>query len=152
MAGVLHFGEMAALALHVMGEVARRQVAAPEVRSSVPALAAALDASLHTLHKVVAKLVLAGLLDSARGPAGGVRLQLEATAISLLAVLEAVDGPRRGGTCLLAKRGCADGTACPFSFLTRDLERRAHEYLVQTTVADLATGAGCPPPPSTSTF
>ncbi len=50
------------------------------------------------LLKVLKPMVSAGLLYSVKGPHGGYRLAKPATQISLLDVIEAVDGPIRGQT------------------------------------------------------
>jgi Rrf2 family protein len=48
------------------------------------------------LLKLLKPLVSAGILQSVRGPGGGYRLARPATKITLLEVIEAVDGPIRG--------------------------------------------------------
>jgi Rrf2 family protein len=48
------------------------------------------------LRKVLHPLVLAGLLRSVKGPNGGYRLARPASKITLLEVVEAVEGPIRG--------------------------------------------------------
>jgi Rrf2 family protein len=48
------------------------------------------------LHKTLKGLVRAGILLSSRGPTGGYRLARPAKRISLLDIVEAVDGPVRG--------------------------------------------------------
>jgi len=48
------------------------------------------------LLKILKPLVSAGVLDSLKGPNGGYRLAKPATKITLLEVVEAVDGPIRG--------------------------------------------------------
>jgi Rrf2 family protein len=48
------------------------------------------------LLKVLKTLVSAGLLSSIRGPSGGFRLARAPSAVTLLEIVEAVDGPIRG--------------------------------------------------------
>lgn len=55
-------------------------------------LASELTLPLDYLHKVLRRLVRAALLESARGEQGGFRLARPADAITLLDVVEAVDG------------------------------------------------------------
>ena len=57
------------------------------------------------LLKVLKPLVSAGLLLSLRGPNGGYRLARPAGKISLLEVLEAVEGPMRGTVTLTPGKG-----------------------------------------------
>lgn len=137
MAGFLNVGEMGALALHAMLEVAKKYKEDHEARISVTQIAGLLDASAHTLHKVVKRLVESGLLESARGPAGGVRLREDPGAITLLRIIEAVDGPVNAGGCLFARRVCRPHEVCRFCGLTSDLERLVHNYFSQTTLEEL---------------
>ena len=59
-------------------------------------IAAARGVPERFLLKVLKPLVTAGLLRSLKGPNGGFRLARPASRISLLEVVEAVDGPVRG--------------------------------------------------------
>jgi len=54
------------------------------------------DISLKYLLKVLQQLVRAGILKSKRGPHGGFFLARRAEDITLLQIVEAVDGPLRG--------------------------------------------------------
>ncbi|NBC37012.1 Rrf2 family transcriptional regulator [Novosphingobium sp. FSY-8] len=66
-----------------------------------------------TVQKLVSRLVGAGLLHSARGIGGGLRLARPAAAISLADIVEAVEGPIALTTCS-DKSGddCALGACC----------------------------------------
>jgi Rrf2 family protein len=62
------------------------------------------------LAKIISQLSIAGLLHTSRGARGGVSLAREAKEISLLDVVEAIDGPimlnecvNDGGTCTFEK-------------------------------------------------
>lgn len=55
---------------------------------------------LPTAQKLVSRLAAAGLLESARGTGGGVRLARPAAAISLADIVEAVEGPIALTTCI----------------------------------------------------
>lgn len=140
MTGVLNVGEMGALALHTMSELALLRTENAETRISVPQLAKRLVASTHTLHKVVTNLVAAGLIESVRGPNGGVRLLREANDISLLTIIEAVNRKVTGNRCLFTKPACPEGAPCPFTFLTRDLEEILGRYFSETTLEKLLSG------------
>jgi Rrf2 family protein len=61
-----------------------------------PLIARARGISERFLVKALTPLVRAGLLLSLKGPSGGYRLARPATKISLLEVVEAIDGPVRG--------------------------------------------------------
>lgn len=140
MNGLLNIGEMGALALHAMAELAAMRKENQDARISVPDMAERLSASTHTLHKVVTKLVATGLVDSVRGPSGGIRLTTGPEEITLLQIIETVDRKLNGGSCLFTKRVCPADELCPFSFLTRDLEGMLSSYFTNTTLAKLLDG------------
>ena len=65
------------------------------------------------MQKLVSKLSGAGLLASQRGAAGGFVLAREAGAISLIEIIEAVEGPIALTSCVdEAKHDCALEQAC----------------------------------------
>ncbi len=59
------------------------------------------------LVKVLRPLVSAGILRSVKGPGGGYRLGRPPKQVSLLEVVEAVDGPIRGDAPAVGKAGAA---------------------------------------------
>lgn len=61
------------------------------------------------LAKIVSQLTVAGLLTTARGARGGVSLARPPKDISLLEVVEAIDGPIMLNECV------GDSSVCPFS-------------------------------------
>lgn len=147
MGGLLNVGEMGALALHVMVELAlvRREEEEKEdgeskkgrdSRRTAQELALGLDASVHTLQKVIRRLVLAGLLDGVRGANGGVKLTDEGAAASMLRVIESVEGPVRANGCLFAKRVCLEGKQCRFHAVTGVMEKSIRDYFSKTTIND----------------
>lgn len=66
-----------------------------------------------TVQKLVSKLTGAGLLKSARGAGGGIRLARPAAAISLADIVEAVEGPIALTACVeQGKHDCTLETCC----------------------------------------
>ena len=53
-----------------------------------------------------------GWIRSAPGPAGGYSLAVDLTSVSVLAVIEAVEGPTDSGRCVLADRPCNESGTC----------------------------------------
>jgi len=64
------------------------------------------------LAKIVSQLAIAGLVQTARGARGGVSLARSAEKISLLEVIQAIDGPIRLVECMDAPTGCVFGETC----------------------------------------
>jgi len=95
------------------------------------------------LSKVVRRLVEAGVLDATRGRRGGVRLAQDPADISLLTVMEAVDGERASAGCLLGRERCRDAEACS---VHRAWKRIRDDLTVALSRISLAEVTGPPSP------
>ena len=92
---------------------AGRAVAGGTARISTGDLARETGLPLPTVQKLVSQLVRGGLLQSARGAGGGLRLARPAAAISLADIVEAVEGPIALTSCVEgAKHDCALEASC----------------------------------------
>ena len=78
------------------------------------------------LAKIVSQLSIAGLLHTSRGARGGVTLARDPGEISLLEVIEAIDGPIRLNECVGENGSCTFDEDCPL----RPVWCEAHEQLV----------------------
>jgi Rrf2 family protein len=65
--------------------------------------------------KIVSTLARAGVLETHRGAAGGVQLGRPASDISLLDVVQAVEGPIRLARCVRTPPACAIVDRCPLA-------------------------------------
>ena len=65
------------------------------------------------LAKIVSQLSVAGLLQTSRGARGGVSLARSPEEISLLEVVEAIDGPILLNECVSVNGACVFGDTCP---------------------------------------
>ncbi len=65
------------------------------------------------LAKIISQLSIAGLIHTKRGAGGGVSLSRKATEISLLDVVEAIDGPITLNECTQDPSICSFGESCP---------------------------------------
>jgi Rrf2 family protein len=90
----------------------------------------------------------AGILEAGTGPRGGYRLALPATEISVLDVVEAVDGDEPAFQCLeIRRRGPAAvpareyRTMCGIHRVMVEADGAWRERLARTSIADLAAGA-----------
>jgi Rrf2 family protein len=97
------------------------------------------------LAKLLQVLSRRGVLSSARGAAGGYRLEKDASELSCLEIVEALEGPLPVRECLFeapvcARRTCRLGTVC------RDLSRALRQTLEAASVADIAEAFSKPGP------
>lgn len=81
-------------------------------RMKAPMLAAALDATVAFVPQVMGPLVKAGWVRSDPGPAGGYSLDVSLDAVTVLDVVEAVDGKVDDGRCVVAARACTAAAPC----------------------------------------
>lgn len=137
MAGLLNVGEMGALALHVLVELAVLRESEPEGRLTVQEIAAKLNASPHTLQKVARRLIMMQLVEGTRGANGGLRLAVDPLQVNMLQIVEGVEGRMCSNSCLFAKRVCPVDGKCVFDGLTGKMERKVRDYFTNTTLADL---------------
>jgi Rrf2 family protein len=84
------------------------------------------------LAKIVSQLSVAGLLQTSRGARGGVSLAKPAENISLLEVVEAIDGPILLNECV-ANGSCNFGEDCPMKPIWCDAQAELVDRLQATT-------------------
>jgi Rrf2 family protein len=99
----------------------------PETRVSTAAISEAQSIPLPFLTKVIAHLVRAGLVTTNRGMGGGVSIARAPDEITLLDVLEAVEGPITLNRCLLRGVTCELEEICAVHDVWRDIQ----EHLVR---------------------
>ncbi len=88
------------------------------------------------LRKILSALARAKILRSVRGPTGGVRLARKPEDVTLLEVVEAVEGPLALNECTKSPPACPRSGHCP----VHPIWKRAQEQLRQTlSAATLAT-------------
>jgi len=91
------------------------------------------------LARLLQLLQKAGLVESLRGMRGGFKLAQPATAITILHVLEAVEGPVTISLCLTAPQACDQAVRCPSISVWERAQAAFLRVLASTTIADLAT-------------
>ena len=85
------------------------------------------------LSKIVSQLTVAGILHTSRGAGGGVSLAREPKDISLLEVIEAIDGPIQLNECVSDKSLCSFSDTCPFRLVWCDTQDQLLKRLKDTT-------------------
>jgi Rrf2 family protein len=94
------------------------------------------------LRKVLKPLASAGVLLSLRGPGGGYRLGRPAKAVSLLDVVEAVDGPIRGDVPRWATAPMGARLDGRLQLVCDAVAEAVRKRLRRVNIADLAEGEG----------
>lgn len=89
------------------------------------------------LAKIISQLSIAGLLHTSRGARGGVTLAREPRDITLLEVIEAIDGPIQLNECVGNNGTCAFDDNCPIKPVWCDAQDELVKRLKGTNFADL---------------
>jgi len=109
----------------------------PDMRISTAAISKAQQIPLPFLTKVVAHLVHAGLVTTLRGMGGGVALTRDPEEITLLEIVEAVEGPLTLNRCLLRGVKCELEPECPVHDVWAEIQKHLIEDLKKVTLAYL---------------
>lgn len=98
------------------------------------------DASIpsHFLAKILQQLARKGFLRSSKGPTGGFSLRLPAPDISLIMIVDAVDGLTDYERCPAGLAECNDLAPYGMHDSWKALRSRIMEYLERTSIEDLA--------------
>ena len=89
------------------------------------------------LAKIISQLSIAGLLHTSRGARGGVTLAREPQDITLLEVIEAIDGPIQLNECVGESSVCTFDNDCPLRPVWCDAQDELVNKLKQTNFAQL---------------
>jgi len=102
-------------------------------------MARELGAPRNYLSKILGELVRAGILSSARGPAGGFRLAVVPGKLTLSRVVSAFDPVPGRRRCLLGRTRCSDAHPCGAHDRWKSVAEAMTEFFRTTTVADVLT-------------
>jgi Rrf2 family protein len=90
------------------------------------------------LAKIISQLSIAGLLHTSRGAHGGVTLARSAEQITLLEVVEAIDGPIALNECVTDQDACSFGDDCPLRPVWCEAQDELVKRLKNTNFAQFA--------------
>jgi Rrf2 family protein len=110
----------------------------PGVRASRSELAATADCPDQFLSKVLQSLTRSGMIVSHRGNTGGFELPEPNRGISVLEVVEAVEGPLRLNLCLTGPNHCPRQPACAAHGVWAEAQAAMEGVLKRVSLLDLA--------------
>lgn len=124
--------------VRIMLELAKKGRGA---RVAASELADCADVPKPFLHKIAADLAKVGLLRTFQGPTGGLELGRPMENISMLEILEGVDGPVCLNTCLIRPHECPRDRTCPAHTLWGRLQAKLLLELRSITLDRLVADA-----------
>jgi Rrf2 family protein len=114
----------------------------PVSRHKAAAISSAATIPPHFATRVLAHLQRQGLLRARAGQQGGYTLARPASDVSLLDVIEAVEGPLQTRTCVLRDAACSSDGTCVLHNTWRAAQSALREVLERTTLATAVPSAG----------
>jgi len=113
----------------------------PGTRMNLPEMAVAVEVPEQFLSKVLQILCRRGLVQSHRGASGGFELAADAQTVSLLDVVEALEGPIQINVCLGEYGVCGRKGWCPAHKVWVEAQEALVGVLRRASIADLARQA-----------
>lgn len=105
-------------------------------RMKGPDLAAEVGSTSGFVSQVMTPLVRVGWVRSDPGPTGGYTLTADLRDVSVLAVIEAIEGPTDSGRCVLVDRPCSERSTCALHVPWLQARAQLLAQLDASTVAD----------------
>ncbi len=99
-----------------------------------------LDIPLPFMHQIGHTLMQAGMVKASPGPHGGLRLNRPAESITVLQIIEILEGPVCMNSCLECGSNCPRQSSCTAQYVWGDLQNRITEYLSSIRLSDLSAG------------
>ncbi|MEL7832932.1 Rrf2 family transcriptional regulator [Fodinibius sp. Rm-B-1B1-1] len=106
---------------------------------SIKEISSDLDISHHFLTKVLQQLTKADLMESRKGPKGGIRLAHSPGDLTLLEIVAAIDGMDVLTECALGLPGCGSEKPCPIHEKWVDTREAIQKMLTDTSLQELVT-------------
>jgi len=89
------------------------------------------------LPQIIALLGTKGWVEGVRGPGGGVRLVADPQSISVLEIVEVIEGPVALTRCLGGEDSCMNREVCPLHEVWSEAQAAMLNVLTSTTLSDL---------------
>ncbi len=110
-------------------------------RASLPEMARAIEVPDHFLSKVLQMLCRRRLIHSHRGAGGGFELAVAPETVSLLDVVETIEGTLQLNVCLGEHASCSQKSWCPAYLVWSEAQEAMAKVLRNASIAKLARNA-----------
>lgn len=93
--------------------------------------------SVKYISRLIIPLREAGLIESVRGIQGGLKLPRPPREITILKILETMEGPISIVDCVLSPQVCDKQSVCPSRFIWEQMNQKIREILAEQTLEDI---------------
>lgn len=128
------FSQACKYAIRAMFLIAQRSAEGKFI--GIKEISEGLDAPQHFIAKVLQDLSKKGFLISAKGPNGGFMLSEEQRKLSLMDIVQFIDGDKIITTCCLGLRNCSEKAPCPVHDEYKVIRKKISHMLSSTKVSD----------------
>ncbi len=108
-----------------------------EKYTAVRKISEELDISFHFLTKIFQQLTRSGLVESYRGPNGGIRLGDKEENITVRDIIVALEGDKMFTECVLGLPECGEGQPCPLHHRWTGVREEVEKMLGSKTLEDI---------------
>jgi Rrf2 family protein len=113
--------------------------ASAEKKIGIREIAANLEIPTPFLGKILQNLAKHQILDSSKGPQGGFCLKKQAMDISLIEIIEVIDGTEIFDTCVIRTSKCSYAAPCSMHDKMAPLRSEMKSLFLTESIADLVT-------------
>jgi Rrf2 family protein len=113
--------------------------ASPEKKAGIREIAKELNLPTHFLGKILQNLARQQILESTKGPRGGFCLKKQAIDISLMEIIEIIDGTYTFDTCVIRTSECSKDEPCSIHDKLEPLRDEIRRLFLTESIADLVS-------------
>jgi Rrf2 family protein len=105
--------------------------------AGIKEIAEFIDASEHTIGKLLQTLVKQGVVNSVKGPSGGFYISKEQRKQPIINIVEAIDGKQLFKECGLGLSKCSASRPCPIHHDYKEARDKVEKLFSSRKIADL---------------
>jgi len=105
--------------------------------AGIKEIAEFIDASEHTIGKLMQTLVKQGVVNSVKGPSGGFYISKEQRKQPIINIVEAIDGKQLFKECGLGLSKCSASRPCPIHYDYKEARDKVEKLFSTRKIADL---------------
>ncbi len=110
-----------------------------EKKAGIKEISSKLDIPTPFLGKILQRLAKRKILSSTKGPHGGFSLEIPANDISIMEIIEIIDGTESFDVCVIRTTKCSHDEPCSLHDQISPLRSKMKSVFMTETVADLAS-------------
>ena len=110
-----------------------------EKKAGIKEISSKLDIPTPFLGKILQRLAKHKILSSTKGPHGGFSLEVPANDISIMEIIEIIDGTESFDVCVIRTTKCSHDEPCSLHDRISPLRNNMKSVFITETIADLAS-------------